>query len=61
MFNENDLVCPVELTSIELYLQILKPAYLLSLAFQISSSSIADTIQSKSFNRIKSQKKIFIL
>lgn len=48
MFNENnsEATCPVDLRTIEIYLQILKPAYLLSLAFQLSSSSIADTIPS---------------
>lgn len=43
----SELTCPIDLRTIELYLQILRPAYLLSLSFQLSSSSIADTIPSK--------------
>lgn len=42
-FNSN-FICPIDLNTIELYIQILKPAYLLSISFQNSNSSIADTI-----------------
>lgn len=45
VFNE-DMPCPVELDQIEIYLQILKPTYLLSISFQNMKSSIADTIPS---------------
>ena len=37
----------VSLELVETYLQILKPAYLLSLSFQRNDSSIADTIPSR--------------
>lgn len=46
VFN-SDFICPIDLNTIELYLQILKPAYLLSISFQNSNSSIADTIPGK--------------
>ena len=41
--------CPVGLDEVELYLQILKPVYLLSISFQNSHSSIADTFPSRIF------------
>jgi hypothetical protein len=39
-----ELRCPIEQGVIEVYLQILKPLYLLSLSFQRSGSSIADVV-----------------
>ena len=39
-----DKRCPVAIEKIELYLQILKPVYLLSIALQNNNSSISDTI-----------------
>lgn len=36
--------CPIDLKTLEIYLQILAPAYRVSLAFQKNSSSISDTI-----------------
>ena len=41
---DGDITCPVDLETIELYLQFLKPAYLLSFSFQLSDSWIAETI-----------------
>ncbi|CAF0799022.1 unnamed protein product [Brachionus calyciflorus] len=38
-----DLRCPVSGQNIEIYLQILKPAYILNINFQNNHSSIADT------------------
>lgn len=48
MFDQDniELSSPIELEVVELYLQILKPAYLLSISFQLNHSSIADTIPS---------------
>ena len=48
IFNEDnlELCCPVNLDVIELYIQILKPAYLLSLSLQLTHTSICDTIPS---------------
>lgn len=43
MFDEQ-LQCPVSKEKIELYLQILKPAYILSLKFQYHDSNIGDLI-----------------
>ena len=43
MFSEQ-LKCPISKEKIELYLQILKPAYLLSLKFQYQGSTIGDVI-----------------
>ena len=37
--------CPIDLNTTELYLQILKPAFTVSLTFQKNSSTIADTIR----------------
>jgi len=48
IFDENNK-CNIELHVVETYLQILKPAYLLSLSFQRAGSSIAETIPSNSF------------
>lgn len=45
-FNE-EIVCPVDQQTIELYIQVLKPAYLLSISFQLASSSIAETVPGK--------------
>ncbi len=45
MFND-DNPCSVDLATIEIYLQILKPAYILSQQFQFNHSSIADIIPS---------------
>ena len=39
---DDEIVCPVDLKSIEIYLQILNPAYRISLSFQKNSSTIAD-------------------
>ncbi len=41
-FNQTDfdLACPVELEEVELYLQILAPAYFVSIGFQYSHSSL---------------------
>ena len=39
--------CPIKLETIEIYLQILKPAYLLNISFQNNHSSIADTLIGK--------------
>ena len=36
--------CPIELDEIELYLQILKPAYIFSISMQKNNSTIADTL-----------------
>lgn len=45
-FNENveELTCPVSLESVETYLQILKPAYLLSMGFQSNTANISSVI-----------------
>jgi len=45
MFNE-DNPCPIKLDDLEIYLQILKPAYILSQQFQYNHASIADVIPS---------------
>ena len=42
--NDPELKCPVPLNTIETYLQILKPLYLLNVSWQSSHSTIADTI-----------------
>jgi len=42
--NNADLACPIDLQTIETYLQILKPSYLLSVSLQSNFSSIADVI-----------------
>ena len=42
-FND-EIVCPVDLNSIEIYLQILNPAYRISLGFQKNSSTIVDVL-----------------
>jgi hypothetical protein len=46
MFNTDnpELKCPIDLKTIEIYIQILKPCYLASIHFQMPNSSIADTI-----------------
>ncbi len=41
---DDEIVCPVDLKSIEIYLQILNPAYRISLGFQKNSSTIADVL-----------------
>ncbi len=46
LFNNNDCVCPVSLEDIETYLQILKPAYLVSNGFQKNDCSISTVIPS---------------
>lgn len=48
LFNNSDqeFVCPVSLEQVEVYLQILTPAYFLSLDFQRSDSSICETLLS---------------
>ena len=45
-FDQNDpeKICPVELETIELYLQLLRPAYVLSICLQSSKSTIANVI-----------------
>ena len=43
----SDVECPLSLETIELYLQILKPSYLLNIFFQSNHSSISDTIIGK--------------
>lgn len=45
VFNENFL-CPVSLETIDTYLQILSPAYRISLGFQKNSSCISDVLPS---------------
>lgn len=42
-----ELTCPVTLSTVELYLKILKPAYLFSVSLQDNRSSIAHTISGK--------------
>jgi hypothetical protein len=44
LFERDDVPvkCPVELATVEIYLQILKPVYLLSLSFQRTNSTIGD-------------------
>ena len=42
--------CPIELNTVEIYLQILKPVYLLSISFQNNHSYIADTLPCKNEN-----------
>jgi hypothetical protein len=37
--------CPIDLKTTEMYLQILKPAYMVSLSFQKNNSTIGDTIR----------------
>lgn len=44
-FDEVD-ICPITLETVELYLQILKPAYDLSISFQNDKSTISDTLPS---------------
>ena len=44
-FNE-DLPCPINIETVEIYLQILTSAYKVSLGFQKNSSSISDLIPS---------------
>ena len=46
IFNEDDLKCPISLFEVETYLQILAPAYRVSLGFQKNTSTIADVIPS---------------
>ncbi len=42
---ENDeLKCPADLKTVELYLQILRPCYFASIYWQTNHSSIADTV-----------------
>ncbi|RNA07608.1 hypothetical protein BpHYR1_014852, partial [Brachionus plicatilis] len=40
----DQVACPVTLEQIEIYMQVLKPAYLLNVFFQSNHSSIGDTI-----------------
>jgi hypothetical protein len=42
IIEENDLECPISLQEIELYLQILKPAYEFSIVLQSNESTIGD-------------------
>ena len=39
-----ELRCPIELKTIEVYLQILKPAYHLNIQFQSHTSTIAEVL-----------------
>jgi hypothetical protein len=41
---DDEIVCPVDLKSIEIYLQILNSAYRIILGFQKNSSTIADVL-----------------
>ena len=41
---ENGVACPVDLDTIETYIQILKPAYLTTLGWEKNNTSIADVI-----------------
>ena len=50
--------CPISLSKIETYLQILKPAYILSTQFQQNNSSIADIIPSKNDNFLNLETRI---
>lgn len=50
--NDVDLACPVDLQTIETYLQILKPSYLLSVSLQSNFSSIADVIPGKNSHSV---------
>ena len=43
-FDEDENQCPYDLKTIEMYHQILAPAYRVSLGFQKNSTSIAETI-----------------
>jgi hypothetical protein len=45
-FNQSDpeMRCPVDRETVEIYLQILKPAYILNVSFQNNHSSIADVV-----------------
>ena len=43
---DENLKCPVSLKTIETYLQILRPAYQMTINFQSNSSSIADLLVS---------------
>lgn len=44
LFDAGSVECPVPLETVEAYIQILKPAYLLSVSFQKRNSSIGDVI-----------------
>ena len=52
-FSEDDpeKKCPVELDEIEVYLQILKPAYIFSISMQKNNSTIADLIPGSYINQ----------
>jgi hypothetical protein len=53
MFDGNNR-CSVDLKTVEVYLQILKPAYILCLQFQFNHSTIAHVIPSvKQLNKKK--------
>ncbi len=46
LFENDQIICPVDLETIEVYLQILAPAYRVSVGFQRNLSTISEVIPS---------------
>lgn len=57
--NDQERCCPVSIEKIELYLQILKPLYLLNIVLQSNHSTIADVIPGKKNKKIVNFKHLF--